>query len=99
MSAAARMVVEALREAMEDDQLRGEVAALLVEVFPQPATTTATGSGWLDSAAAAAYLGTTRNALHKATAARTVRFEQECPGGRCWFRREDLDAWRRGRPR
>lgn len=50
---------------------------------------------WMDTRDAAAYLGTTPNALHKLTSARTVPFEQDGPGAKCWFTRRDLDAWRR----
>jgi hypothetical protein len=51
---------------------------------------------WMDSRDAAAYAGTTRDALHKAMAAREVHFEQDVPGGKAWFKRADIDAWRRG---
>ena len=51
---------------------------------------------WMDSREAAAYAGTTRDSLHKAMAAREVHFEQECRGGKAWFKRADIDAWRRG---
>jgi excisionase family DNA binding protein len=50
---------------------------------------------WLDSAEAAAYLAMTTSALHKLTAARKVPFSQDAPGGKCYFKRADLDAWRR----
>ena len=56
----------------------------------------ARGDGWLDAKGAAAYLGITTNALHKLTAARTIPFEQEGPGCKCWFKRSELDAWREG---
>jgi hypothetical protein len=51
---------------------------------------------WMDSAAAADYLGISRNALHKHTAARTIPFEQSGPNGKLWFRAAELDEWRRG---
>lgn len=51
---------------------------------------------WMDSAGAADYLGISRNALHKHTAARTVPFEQSEPNGKLWFRAAELDEWRRG---
>jgi excisionase family DNA binding protein len=51
---------------------------------------------WLSTREAAKYAGTTRNALHKAMAAREVHFEQDTPGGKAWFKRADIDAWRRG---
>jgi hypothetical protein len=52
--------------------------------------------GWLDLKRAAGYVGISPNALHKHTGPRTVPFAQDCPGGKCWFKRSELDAWRRG---
>ena len=49
---------------------------------------------WLSTRAAAEYAGCTVTALHKATAAREVEFRQDSPGGKCWFRRKWIDAWR-----
>jgi hypothetical protein len=54
------------------------------------------GEGWLNAREAAAYVGLTLNALHKHTAARTIPFEQDGPGCKLWFRRSELDRWRRG---
>ena len=51
---------------------------------------------WLSTREAAEYAGTTANALHKAMAAREIHFEQDTPGGKAWFKRADVDAWRRG---
>ena len=53
--------------------------------------------GWLTTRDAAAYVGRSTTALHKLTAARQIPFEQDGPGGRCYFRRSDLDAWMRSR--
>jgi excisionase family DNA binding protein len=55
-----------------------------------------TQDGWMSTREAAEYAGTTRNALHKAMAAREIHFEQDTPGGKAWFKRADVDAWRRG---
>jgi hypothetical protein len=55
--------------------------------------------GWLDTTGAAEYAGLSLPAIHKHTAARTIPFEQDGPGCRCWFKRSELDAWRRGTPR
>lgn len=76
------------------DQLADRVADRIMErlSFTQPAPEP---DRWMNSAEAAAYLGTTANALHKLTSARTVPFEQDAPGGRLYFKRSDLDAWRR----
>ncbi len=52
------------------------------------------GGEWLNSRAAAAHLGLSLDSLHKLTARRDLAFSQESPGGKCWFRRSDLDAYR-----
>ena len=65
-----------------------------------PAVVTGEANRWLSTRKAAEYAGTTPNALHKAMAAREVHFEQDTPGGKAWFKRADIDTWRRGeRPR
>jgi excisionase family DNA binding protein len=50
----------------------------------------------MDTKQAAEYVGVTVAALHRHTAARTIPFEQDAPGGKCWFKRSELDDWRRG---
>jgi excisionase family DNA binding protein len=50
---------------------------------------------WLDTAGAAEYLGMPKTTLHKLTAARGIPFEQEGPGCKLYFKRSDLDTWRR----
>jgi hypothetical protein len=77
----------------EEDGLR-RLADLLAPYLPAPAAPS--DDRWMDSREAARYAGTTREALHKAMAAREVHFEQECRGGKAWFKRADIDAWRRG---
>ena len=52
--------------------------------------------GWIDTKAAGDYLGISRNAIHRMTAERSIPFEQDCAGAKCWFKRSQLDAWRRG---
>jgi hypothetical protein len=72
------------------DQLADAVAdRLQARLLRQPIE-----DGWLDTAAAASYLGITATALHKLTSARQLAFSQAAPGGRCFFRRADLDAFR-----
>ena len=71
------------------------LAELLAPYLPA-AETPVEPERWMDSRKAAAYAGTTLRALHKAMAAREVHFEQDCPGGKAWFKRADIDAWRRG---
>ena len=74
-----------------------QLAELLVPFLPE--RDAGEPDPWMDSREAAVYAGTTRDALHKAMAAREVHFEQECRGGKAWFKRADIDAWRRGEPR
>jgi excisionase family DNA binding protein len=56
---------------------------------------------WLDSRHAAAYLGVHRDTLRKLAAERAIPSEQDGPNCKLYFRRSDLDSWRRtgGRPR
>jgi excisionase family DNA binding protein len=49
---------------------------------------------WMTTSQAAGYLGISVGSLHKLTAAREVPFSQDRPGGRCYFKRSELDAWR-----
>jgi excisionase family DNA binding protein len=80
------------------DELGPEQLAVLAERLAPylPAPEQPAQDGWLTTKQAADYLGTTPNALHKLTAARTIPFEQDAPGGKCWFKPSDLDAWRCG---
>jgi excisionase family DNA binding protein len=59
------------------------------------------GNDWLDSRHAAEYLGVHRDTLRKLAAERAIPSEQDGPGCKLYFRRSDLEAWRRsgGRPR
>lgn len=84
----------AILGALDDDDLAALIDLAwpkIAERLPAPAE-----DGWLDSHAAARYLGVSRNALHKLSAARAIPCEQGGPGCKLWFRRCDLDAWRRG---
>jgi excisionase family DNA binding protein len=56
---------------------------------------------WLDSRHAADYLGVHRDTLRKLAAERAIPCEQDGPNCKLYFRRCDLDIWRRagGRPR
>jgi hypothetical protein len=50
---------------------------------------------WMDAREAAIYLGFDSVApLHKLTAAKAVPFSQDVAGGKCWFKRSELDRWR-----
>jgi excisionase family DNA binding protein len=89
--------VSALARALLDELGPDDLAELAARLAPfLPAPEDPAPDGWLSTREAASHLGISVNALHKLTAARAIRFEQAKPGGRCWFRRSDLDAWRAG---
>jgi excisionase family DNA binding protein len=50
---------------------------------------------WLDSRGAAEYLGVHRDTLRKLAAERTIPAHQDGRGCKLFFRRSDLDEWRR----
>lgn len=50
---------------------------------------------WLDARGAAEYLGVHRDTLRKLAAERSVPTHQDGPGCKLYFRRDELDAWRR----
>jgi hypothetical protein len=85
MSALARAILDEL----EPDDLE-QLARALAPYLPARDGV----AGWLDTKAAATHLGITVNALHKLTRERAIPFSQAGPGGKCYFRRSDLDAWR-----
>jgi len=73
------------------------LAELLAPYLPaSSAEVVAEPDGWMTTREAAEYAGTTRGALYKAMAAREVHFEQDTPRGKAWFKRADIDSWRRG---
>jgi excisionase family DNA binding protein len=49
---------------------------------------------WLDAVGAAEYLAIPRSTLHKLTSAAAIPFSQDVPGGKLYFKRSALDAWR-----
>ena len=51
---------------------------------------------WLDSRRAADYLGLPRDTLRKLATEGAIPAEQDAPGCKLFFRRCDLDGWRRG---
>ena len=79
-----------------DERVLQRLAELLAPYMPCGPTAAAETDRWMNSREAAEYAGTTIHALHKAMAAREVHFEQDCKGGKAWFKRADIDAWRRG---
>ena len=87
---------EALAAVIAGDEGGLRLLAELLAPYLPPPVTPAEPDRWMNSREVAEYAGTTLRALHKAMAAREVHFEQDCPGGKAWFKRADIDAWRRG---
>jgi hypothetical protein len=77
-------VARAILEELTDDDLRD-----LAERLRPLMTVSETRSG-----EDAAYVGMSYCAFKKYADRREMRFEQRKPGGKRWFRRRDLDAWR-----
>jgi excisionase family DNA binding protein len=86
--------VSALAKALLDDLGPDDLEWLAERLAPYLPMAPA-NDGWLTTREAAAYAGCSVAALHKAIARREVTFEQNGPGGKAWFTRGDLDAWRR----
>jgi excisionase family DNA binding protein len=75
------------------EQLADRVAAaVLARLEPR---TAGVAPEWMDSRAAADYLGLHRDTLRKLAAERAIPAEQDGRGCKLFFRREDLDEWRR----
>ena len=77
-----------------DERGLRRLAELLAPYMPAPAHPGARPVAVL--ARGGGVRGHDAGALHKAMAAREVHFEQDVPGGKAWFKRADIDAWRRG---
>jgi excisionase family DNA binding protein len=91
------VLATALVDALDDvalDKLADRLAPLLV-ARAATHTTAPLEDRWLPTVEAADYLGLSVNALHKLTAERAIPFEQEGPGCKMWFKRSELDEWRR----
>jgi excisionase family DNA binding protein len=72
------------------ETLSESVAARIVDLLRDRAE----ADGWMTSAEAAEYLAVPISTLRKWTAAGTVPFSQDVEGGRCYFKRDELDRWR-----
>jgi excisionase family DNA binding protein len=81
----------------ELQQLAERLAPLIVSAL-RDSVTGACGEAdrWMRTTEAAEYLGMSKSELHRRAAAGAVPHEQEAPGAALYFRRADLDAWRRG---
>jgi excisionase family DNA binding protein len=73
------------------DTLADAIAERLARRPPAPGEGTA--SPWMDFEAARAYLGFSRDALYKLTAAAAIPFRRKTGGQRLRFHRGELDAW------
>lgn len=69
------------------------VAARVIDRLARPDN--AAGDDWLDTRDASEYLGIHRDSLRRLAAERTIPAEQAGAGCKLFFRRSDLDAWRR----
>ena len=77
------------------DVLLGRLADLVVERLERIADAREPVEEWLDARAAAEYLGIHRDTLRKLAAERAVPVHQDAPGCKLYFRRDELDDWRR----
>ncbi len=50
---------------------------------------------WIRAKEAAEYLGVPLGEIHKLTSAGQIPFAQDGPGRNCYFKRSELDDWRR----
>jgi excisionase family DNA binding protein len=69
------------------------VAARVIDRLARHATA---ADEWLDTRGASEYLGIHRDSLRRLAAEQAIPAEQAGVGCKLFFRRSDLDAWRRG---
>ena len=88
----------AVANAVVLDELLGQLADLVAErlVARLAAPHADASDEWLDTRRAAEYLGIHRDSLRRIAAADEIPSEQSGAGCKLFFRRSDLDAWRRG---
>jgi excisionase family DNA binding protein len=79
------------------DQLLGRLADLVVDRLMESseANSRDRADQWLDARSAAEYLGIHRDTLRKLAAQRAIPTHQEGPRCKLYFRRDELDDWRR----
>jgi excisionase family DNA binding protein len=103
LEVAKRTSVEALTAAISLSPQAFEAISLRVaELLEQRSAQAAevAEDRWMTAREAASYLGLSVDALHRMTARREpggVPFGQDVKGGKLYFKRGDLDEWRRGR--
>ncbi len=74
-------------------QLADLVAARVIDRLAGPDN--AAADDWLDTRGASEYLGIHRDSLRRLAAERAIPVEQSGAGCKLFFRRSDLDTWRR----
>jgi len=99
-SAAARLVVDGLREALADPATRAELLPIVGQVVPDLLAAgliphAGSTDGWVDSRGAAAHLGMSYDAFKKVMW--RMPSAQDAVGCKRYYRRSDLDAWREAR--
>jgi excisionase family DNA binding protein len=79
------------------DQVLGRLADLVVDRLMKRIGTPGSdhANAWLDARSAAEYLGLHRDTLRKLAAQRAIPTHQVGPGCKLYFRRDELDEWRR----
>lgn len=79
------------------DHLLSRLADLVVDGLLERggASTNQQPDDWMDARQAAAYLGVHRDTRRKLAAERTVPVHRDGPGCKLYFRRDELDDWRR----
>lgn len=79
------------------DELLGQLADLVAEKLATRigASTGEEDDCWLDTRRAAEYLGVHRDTVRRLAAERVLPAEQVAAGCKLYFRRRDLDRWRR----
>jgi excisionase family DNA binding protein len=81
------------------DELVAHLADLVAaKVIDRLARQETSAAEWLDTRGASEYLGIHRDSLRRLAAERAIPAEQACAGCKLFFRRSDLDAWRRHGP-
>jgi hypothetical protein len=85
--------------AEELDQLAEQLAPRLAAALAESMVAGGEDGRWLRTPEAARHLGIAVSELQRRAAAGLIPHEQDGPGAALFFRRADLDAWRRGEGR
>lgn len=81
------------------DQLLGRLADLVAErLLERSDACIHDADEWMDARGAATYLGIHRDTLRKLAAQRAIPVHQDGPRCKLYFRRDELDDWRKSTP-